>query len=242
MIKSFNSCSVVYSRPHTMRGRLFVVFALALAAAALSPITSSAQAIEMTKIVCRFAGPGIAPDTFIAKPITIYKAGEKYSRLEYAPDLANGAHMMGITREPDAWIINRANNTAEHALDPGPSFIARNPILGLPRPGVRPDMDEFFKDLEFGNEGMFFQKNRGRELGPQKIEGKDAKGFALKNGSREVTLFVDPQTEKPVQIDFVKDGKPEFSVRYLSYETGLGFDPALFEIPEGLKVIERKGQ
>ena len=41
-------------------------------------------------------------------------------------------------------------------------------------------------------------------------------------------------------MDFTKGGKPDFSIRYLSYETDLPFDPSLFEPPPGLKITESK--
>ena len=87
---------------------------------------------------------------------------------------------------------------------------------------------------------LFFRQNDPRDLGLRKIDGKDAKAFAIKSGTREVTLFLDPATEKPVQIDVTKDGKPDLSFRYFSYETDLKFDPALFDLPEGLTITEAK--
>ncbi len=68
----------------------------------------------------------------------------------------------------------------------------------------------------------------------------DCNALAIKSGAREVTLLLDPDTSKPVEMDVRKDGKPDFSIRYLSYETDLPFDPSLFEPPQGLKITESK--
>lgn len=203
-------------------------------------LTSSAQTIDMTKIVFRRAGPGITPDSANAKPTTMYIAGEKYTRVENAPDPVKHTHMLIITKEPDSWMIDLEKHIGRHMLDPGPTFVARNPILWIPKPPGEPDPDKAFQGLEFGNEAAFFRQNSPRDLGIRKIDGKDAKAFAIKSGAREVTLFLDPETEKPLQIDVTKDDKPDFSFRYLAYETNLKFDPALFELPEGLKVTEAK--
>jgi hypothetical protein len=64
-------------------------------------------------------------------------------------------------------------------------------------------------------------------------------GAHIKSGGREVILLVDPATDKPVQMDFTKDGKPDFSIRYLSYETDLPFGPSLFEPPQGSRSPNR---
>lgn len=220
--------------------RAIVPRSFVIAVIALSASTGSAQTIEMTKIVCRRSGPDVAPDSVDAKPITIYKAGDKYCRREYQSDPAHGTQMLNITKEPDDWSINLADHTAVHRLDRGPTFNVRLHIFWTPKPPGQRDPDEIFRELEFGNEADFFRKNRARDLGLRKIDGKDAKAFTIKSGAREVTLFLDSQTEKPVQIDVIKDGKPEISFHYLTYQSGLPFDPSLFEIPEGLKITEAK--
>lgn len=219
--------------------RSFVSLTLVFAAVLIAT-TSPAQKLEMMKIVYRMTGPKIPADAPIAKPISLYRAGESYTRVEYPLDSSHNTQLLRITKEPDDWLINLADKSAKHMLDAGPSFVSRNPILWMPKPPGQPDPDERFKDLEFGNEAKFFLQNHARDLGVRKIDGKDAKSFVMKNGSREVTLFLDAETEKPVQMDVVKDGNPELSIHYLSYETNLEFDPALFEVPQGLKITETK--
>lgn len=235
MTKSFGSCSIL---ARGVVARLFVSLTLVLAA--LFATTSPAQRIEMTKIVYRMTGPKIAPDAPITKPIAIYRAGEKYTRVEYSPDPSHNTQLLKITKEPDDWLINLADKSAKHMLDAGPSFVSRNPIVWMPKPPGLPDPDERFKDLEFGNEAKFFLQNHARDLGLRKIDGKDAKAFAITNGAREVTLFLDAETEKPLQMDVAKDGEPEISIHYIAYEANLPFDPALFELPQGLKITETK--
>jgi hypothetical protein len=86
----------------------------------------------------------------------------------------------------------------------------------------------------------FFRLHKARDMGLRKVEEKDCNALAIKSGGREAILLVDPATDKPVQVDFTKDQKPDFSIRYLSYETDLPFDPSLFELLPGLKITEPK--
>ena len=46
--------------------------------------------------------------------------------------------------------------------------------------------------------------------------------------------------DKPLQVEVTKNGKPDMAVEYLEYETGLPFDPTLFELPKGIKISEQK--
>ncbi len=213
---------------------------LLTAAICISALTSPAQTIDMTKIVYRLAGPEIKPDSPDAQPRTVYRAQDKYLRIEEPPNPAKKMHMLKITREPDAWAINLMDHTAQHLLDPGPTFNVRAPIIWVQRPPDEPDPDRQFMALEFGNEEAFFRQNQARELEPRKIDGKECKALAIKTDTRELTLLLDPETGKPVQIEGTKGGKPDFVLRYVSYETNLPFDPSLFEPPEGLKITEAK--
>lgn len=240
MIEFSDNHSPRRPRAPALRRHFVLHLALVIAATPLFVLPSSAQTLEMTKIVFRRMGPNTAPGSADAKPETIYIAGEKYTRVEGVPDPAQHTHTLIITKEPDMWLINLANHTARHILDSGPTFVARNPILWFPKKPGEPDPDKAFESFEFGNEATFFRQNSPRDLGLRKIDGKDAKAFAVKYGAREVTLFLEPETEKPLQIDVTKDGKPDVSLRYIAYEKNLPFDPALFELPEGLKITEAK--
>ena len=203
---------------------------------------SGGQTLEMTKIVVRYTSPTIKPDSFQAQPKTLYRVGGKYSRIEETLDTEKNIQTLIITREPDNWKINLANKTGEHMVDPGPTFNSRMPILWSPKAPGQPDWDKDLVSLEFGNEARYFRQNDARHLGTREVDGKQCKASSIKKGAREIVLLTDPDTEKPVEIDVTNNGKPEFAVHYLSYETGLPFDPSLFELPEGLTIAESKPQ
>jgi hypothetical protein len=79
-----------------------------------------------------------------------------------------------------------------------------------------------------------------KQIGMRKIENKEAKAFLAKGGDRDVALFFDSVTDKPLRVEVTKNGKPDMAVEYLEYETGLPFDPTLFELPKGIKITEQK--
>jgi hypothetical protein len=205
-------------------------------------VSALAQAAEprMTKIVTRMISPAISPGSFAAKPKTLYLAGHKYARTEEELDAEHGIHGLMITSEPDTWIINLADNTGRHVVDPGPTFVMRAPIFWSPKPKGQPDPDKEFEDLEFGNEVQFFHEHKARDIGMRNVDGKNCKALSLESGGREVILLLDPNTGKPGQIDVLEDGKLDFSVRYLSYEANLPFQRSLFEPPKGVKITEAR--
>lgn len=212
-----------------------VSLALALTSAAqdLAPQTQ----LRMTKIVCRYFGPTIPPSSPEARLNTIYRAGDKYERIEQSSDPAQKDRMLQITSEPDAWFINLADHTAVHSLDKGPDFSIHHYIIWS-QPSHLPDAD--FLDLEFGKEAIFVRQAQAKEIGMRKVDNKQAKAFLAKGGDRDVTLFFDPVNDKPLRIEVTKNGKPDMAVDYSEYETGLPFDPTLFELPKGLKITEQK--
>jgi len=178
----------------------------------------------------------LLPNSPLSQPVTIYRASDKYDRTELAPDAAHKSHELRITSEPDAWLINLIDHTAVHTLDKGPQFNVRHFVLwsGSAQP------DAAFQDLEFGSEAVFARQAQAKDVGKRKIDNKEAKAYVAKAGDREVMLYFDPNTDKPLRIDVTKGGKPEMSVEYLEYDTNLPFDPKLFELPAGIKVTSEK--
>jgi hypothetical protein len=115
-----------------------------------------------------------------------------------------------------------------------------SPVFWTPKSEEEPDPDKYFKDLEFGEEVQFFRQHRALELGTRSVDGTSCEALFLKSGAREVTLLVSSKTDKPYQIDIGADGKVEFSIRYVSYETGSPFQQSLFQPPKGIKITEAK--
>ncbi len=61
-----------------------LLVALCLLFPASAPALAGCAPEKMVKIVLRDATPGVDPDSFAAKPKTIYRLGSKYTRTEEA--------------------------------------------------------------------------------------------------------------------------------------------------------------
>jgi hypothetical protein len=83
-------------------------------------------------------------------------------------DAKNGIHGRTIINEPDAWLINLADNTAKHFVDQGPTLNCRLPIFALD-PGMAKSK---IGELEFGRELEFFRENGAKSVEGPKSEFK----------------------------------------------------------------------
>ncbi len=187
----------------------------------------------MTKIVSRYISADTPPDSFAAKPKIAYMAGTTYSRAEEEDDPAQHLHQLIICVEPDIWVINLEGMQGRHIVDPGPTFEVHNPLLGTEASGN-------LSSLEMGKEVAFFQEHGATRLGKLTIEGQSCEAFEYKESNYRLVLNSRRDTHQPFQLDVFKDGKLDFSVRYMSYETDLPFDPALFTPPANASITEVK--
>jgi hypothetical protein len=69
---------------------------------------------KMTHLIVQLSGAGIPADSFAAKPKVYWRAASQYCRIDEEPPPENGIHGRMIVNEPDAWLVNLADNTAKH--------------------------------------------------------------------------------------------------------------------------------
>lgn len=187
----------------------------------------------MTRIEFRIISPEIPADSFAAKPKIYYIAGKTYSRAEEQPDPSEHVHELIVCAEPDIWMINLFSHTAQHIVDPGPSFIVHHKIF-------EQDSPKEFSSLEFGMEVDYFRSHHAAVLKARALDGQRCEVSEFKYQNCRAVLFIRQDTRKPFHLDVFKDGKALFSIRYVSFKTNLAFDPALFKPPTGLTITEAK--
>ena len=187
----------------------------------------------MTRIEYRGISPKTPADSFGAKPKILYIAGTTYSRTEEQPDPPEGIHGLIVIAEPDIWMVNLIPRTAQHIVDPGPTFNTHHNILDREAP-------KEFSPFEFGKEAEFFRSHHATPLTAQTLDGQRCEVSELRHESYRIVLFVRTDTHKPFYLDVFRDDMPFFSIRYLSYQTNLPFDPALFKAPAGVTITEAK--
>jgi hypothetical protein len=205
---------------------------------ALATITQAALADSpkppIIKIVYRLMAPKLPADSWGVKPKTLYIGGDTYSRLEEAADPEQRIHGLIITSEPDLWMINLFGRRGQHIVDPGPTFVTHHNILGM-------DAPKEFSALEFGKELDFFKIHHATPGEAKVIDQQHCDALEFGQASYRVVLYVRSDTYTPYQLDIFKDDKPQYSLRYQSYETGIPFDAALFQPPPDISITEAKG-
>jgi hypothetical protein len=181
----------------------------------------------MTRIEYRLIAPTIPAESFGAKPKILYIAGSGYSRTEEQPDPAQGIHGLVICAEPDIWMVNLIPRVGQHVIDPGPTYVVHHNILSATAP-------KEFATLEFGKEIAFFRGHEASPLEAQVLEGQRCEVSEFRYADFRAVLYVREDTHQPFHLDVFRDARPLISVRYLSYQTGLPFDRALFKPPTGV--------
>ncbi len=203
---------------------LFLVFALALVAMPVAAETCAPA--SLTKVVTRSVGPDIAPGTFRAAPVTLYRQGDRYIRIEEAADPTQGAHLLSVVAEPDIWMVNLADRTGRHIVDPGPSLIAHAPIVA--GQGVPPE----FVELEFGCEAAFAER-RGYDAGTRQVGSVTGKVRVLVSGPHRLEIVSGPKGA-PLEVAYYRGDRTVLVIHYDIYQSRLPDAPELFRRPEGI--------
>ena len=142
-----------------------------------------------------------------------------------------------IVNEPNAWLVNLATKTAQHTVDPGPTFNCHLPIFAGPVPNTQDQVDYAKLRLEFGHELAFFQKMGAARQAPGPVLQKQQTiAYVLDMGETRFALFTYGPNEFPLLVAHTVGNKGE-----MFWYSGYGqvpFDPKLFSKPEGVTIAE----
>ncbi|MGB8013014.1 MAG: hypothetical protein WCF68_15480 [Terriglobales bacterium] len=188
---------------------------------------------KMIHAIVQMSGTNISAESFAAKPKTFWRASNQYCRVDEEPDPANGIHGRLVVNEPDAWLINLADQTAKHVLDKGPTFNCKLPIFAFDAETVKSKLGE----LEIGRELDFFHANSAKLIDGPKLE-FEARYYELKVADSVLRLVERVDIHAPILISMVK-GDKAYEVRYLLW-TEVPFKADLFASPTGVKIEEAK--
>lgn len=192
----------------------------------------------MTKVSVQVQSPDVPADSFAAKPKVMYRAGSTYCRVEEQPDPAHGIHGLMIIHEPDVWLINLADKTARHVVDPGPTFICRMQILAGRLADLPEDEAKAVAALEFGLEDQFFAAHGAKfQPGPE-MQGQKTMMAVLNFGESKLALFTYGSPSRPLAVAWMRGGKND--IYWYSGYGEMPFDASLFALPAGLRVTEAK--
>ena len=192
------------------------------------------QPKTMTRIEVTLGSHGVVPGSFASKPKIFYRSGNRYCRIEEAPDPDQGVHNLMIVNEPDYWTVNLLARTARHAIDPGPTFSCHLPIFAYGAPGSMDEETNAIRELEFGQELEFFKgKGAVAEKGPV-LQKQETMVYRAKVGTTALALFTYGAPERPLAVGLQRGDKND-----LFWYSGYGqvdFDPKLFAKPEAVKI------
>jgi hypothetical protein len=192
----------------------------------------------MTKMVVQLQSSDVPADSFAAKPKTMFRAGTQFCRIEEEPDPEHGIHDVMIINEPDAWMVNLETKSAQHMVDPGPTFNCRMPIFANRLKDLPAEEAKQIGGLEFGFELEFF-KSKGATGQPGGIQqGQQTTAYKLTFGDSSLALFTYGTPERPLGAAWIRGDKHD--IFWYSGYGRIDFDPKLFAKPERVKIEDAK--
>lgn len=208
-------------------------FTLLLASLVLAQETPK----TMNRITVQLDGSEVPQNSFARKPKNIYRAGSTYCRVEEAPDPEHNIRSLLIVNEPNVWMVNLATKTAQHTVDPGPTFHCHLPIFSGPVPNTPDKVDYAKLELEFGYELEYFRKMSAVRQDPGPVlQKQQTVAYFLDMGETRFALFTYGASEFPLLVAHTVGNKGE-----MLWYSGYGqvpFDLKLFAKPEGVTIAE----
>jgi hypothetical protein len=203
-----------------------VLFGLALPAAA-----ATCAPPKLVHITVANATPGIDPASFNGQPKEYYRIGSSKVRIEEAVDRSNGIHGIIVVDEPNIWMANLYDNTGKHAVDPGPTFLAKAPVFGQNVPGK-------LIDLEFGCENDFIAANAPKPSRSETIGTATFDAYRVDDAGDAVEILERSGTSIPAFARYYHQGSLVMVLRYDAYATGLPYDAKLFAAPANVRYTD----
>jgi hypothetical protein len=192
----------------------------------------------MTRVEVTLHSPDAPEGSLAAMPKVFYRAGDRYCRIEEAPDPDHGLHNVMIVNEPDYWTVNLVTKTAQQGVDPGPTFNCHLPIFASGNPQSLDDETKEIRELEFGREQEYFESKGAAPLPGPVLAKHETTRYETKVGTAVLTLFVAKSPELPIAVS-LKRGERDSIFLYSQYAR-TAFDPALFAKPSGVTIEESK--
>src|ERR1700685_3004204 len=129
----------------------------------------------------------------------MFRAGTRYCRIEESPDTEHSIHGLVVINEPDAWLVNLLNKTAQHHLDTGPTFNCRLPIFTLDaKPAA--ETGNQLADLEFGRELPYFREKGATVKDGLILKGKKTTSYTIQLVESQLLLFTSGTPERPIAV------------------------------------------
>lgn len=212
------------------RGRLSIFVGLPLVA---SFAAAADPASTATKIEFVLVAPALRGDSLGARAKVLYLAGNNYARIEQPTDVFSKRKNLIIVNNRDVWTVDARTRTGKHQLNHDTDSTVHNPILG-------PDSPIALRNLEYGHETEFVDYSKAISLGRKRIGTAECNLYETKSGDYRIRFYIHAKTRCPVLLEVFKAEDTILHINYLSYETGLPFDAAMFVPPKGITFVEEQ--
>jgi len=218
--------------------------ALVTAAEAEQPKQAAAKApapvappSTMTTLVFRSEMPGLEPNSVDLLPKKLWRAGDRWGRIEHPRDPKTGAAPIVIVASPDAWFADAERRTLEAFKDPGPTYRFRAPIVQPTK-----ELPRSLEDFEFGRE-LEFMKRRG-VTGERKVSerGDAIDLYVAEFEGVRVIVSTEPGTRRVTNALVTRGEQLLAAYEYLEYAPGQPTQASLFQPPPGFRLTEAKKQ
>jgi hypothetical protein len=200
-----------------------------------APPGEAAPPPTMTRLVFRSEMPGLDPKSADALPKKLWRAGERWGRIEHPRNPETGAIPIVIVASPDAWFADSAQRTVEHFRDPGPTYRFRAPIVQPSK-----ELPKSLEELEFGRELAFMEKRGAAAEHKRSEKGDETDVYLADFDGVRVLISAEPGTQR-VTNTVVLQGKVLLAAyRYSEYVPKEPTEATLFQPPKGFRNVERK--
>jgi hypothetical protein len=209
----------------------FVIILAAMSVSAPAVAATCAPA-SLVHIVTTETTPGLDPQSFDAKPKSLYREGAKHSRLEEQQDDKNMVHGLAVISEPNIWMANLYDRTGRHIIDPNPAQTTQAEVFPDDRISTK------ILALEFGCEADYVAANAPKADRSETIDGVTLDIHRVTDGTETVEILTKPGAVAPSFARYYRSDKLVWAIRYDLYEVGATADPDMFTAPKGVKYVE----
>lgn len=197
-------------------------------------MTSASAADEKPATMIKFTTriSGLPEDDFGSKPKVHYRAGEKFVRVQEAPDPKMNLQGLMIVSWPDYWSINLMERNGKHGKDKD----TRSPRATMPVFTFPPDDPNPVAQMQFTREASFAREHGARPKAGSDIDQQKTDEYVYTIGDAQIGLWTKAGTDVPLRISCKRWGR-SMTIDYLSYEV-MDFDEKVFLPPPEISIKE----
>lgn len=202
-----------------------------------APVSRAPQPLpQARKVVFRDVSPGVDPTSPAGQPVTLYRLGQRWGRVEYPPDRARNKHPLVVVNEPDIWIMDRAEGVGRRLRDAGPSYVFHAPVIEREAASTYPQP---VRQLEFGGELEFVRAHGARPQPARSENGVEIDHYQVDMEDAVSVILVTPRgVAVPLRLGIFRDQALERGFEYLEYRDDVPASPEMFQPPPGIRIVE----